>query len=104
MIKGRPGPAWDPDDLRQRAEARVAAREEFRIHAVVYLLVNALLIAVWAFNRADIANPWPLYSILGWGIGLFAHWYSTYGRDETHREAEIDREMARLRRGGGPVS
>lgn len=89
-----------PDnDLRARAEARVKAREDFRIHLLVYVLVNALLWAIWFVGGADLRSPWPIFPLLGWGIGLAVHWYSVFGRDTARREAEIEEEMRRL--GGG---
>ena len=43
--------------LRERAEARVQAREAFTIHLVVYLAVNALLWVIWAYNGANFRRP-----------------------------------------------
>jgi eukaryotic-like serine/threonine-protein kinase len=37
----------------------------------VYLLVNVLLIGVWAASGAGYF--WPIWPILGWGIGVAAH-------------------------------
>ncbi len=84
-------------DLRARAEARVKAREDFRIHLFVYLAINGLLWIVWFLSGADLADPWPIFPLLGWGIGVAVHWYVTYGRSEGRREAEIEEEMRRLR-------
>jgi 2TM domain-containing protein len=84
-------------DLRAKAEARVKAREDFRVHLLIYVLVNAMLWVVWLLGGADIRNPWPIYSLLGWGIGIVAHWYSVYGMSNRNREAEIEAEMRRLR-------
>ncbi|CAA9496734.1 MAG: hypothetical protein AVDCRST_MAG17-1033 [uncultured Solirubrobacterales bacterium] len=35
-----------------------------------YLAVNLILIAIWALTGADYF--WPIWPLLGWGIGLFA--------------------------------
>lgn len=43
----------------------------FRIHLTIYVLVNALLIGIWAASGGGYF--WPVWSILGWGIGLAAH-------------------------------
>jgi hypothetical protein len=40
-----------------------------QLHA--YLLVNLMLIVVWAATGADYF--WPLWPLLGWGIGLITH-------------------------------
>jgi class 3 adenylate cyclase len=42
-----------------------------RIHAAVYVAVNLFLIAVWAVTGAGYF--WPIWSILGWGVGLACH-------------------------------
>jgi hypothetical protein len=86
------------DELRVRAEARVKAREDFRIHFLVYVLVNLLLWAIWYTTaRDDGGIPWPTFASLGWGIGLVAHWWTVYGVNDVKREAEIQREIRRLR-------
>jgi uncharacterized membrane protein len=88
------------DDLRARAEARVLAREGFRIHLLVYILVNALLVGLWIVQGADVHSPWPLLVILFWGVGLVAHFWTVYVSTDERRNAEIEKEMDRLKRGG----
>jgi len=88
------------DDLRARAEVRVKAREDFRMHLLVYVLVNLLLWGIWYTSGPTGGVPWPLYASVGWGIGIAAHWYSVYGVNSSRREAEIEREMRRLRGDG----
>jgi hypothetical protein len=89
------------DELRARAETRVKAREDFRIHLLVYVLVNAFLWFIWfTADRAGPGGtsvPWPAFASFGWGIGLAAHWWTVYGIDDARREAEIEKEMRRLR-------
>ena len=87
------------DDLRARAEARVKAREDFRIHLLIYVMVNGLLWVIWFLGGADLSQPWPVFPLLGWGIGLVAHWYTVYGMDEARREAAIQEEMRKLQGG-----
>ena len=87
------------DDLRTRAEARVKAREDFRVHLLIYVLVNGFLWVLW-FTTDGVAQggiPWPAYASIGWGIGLVAHWWTVFGTNESRREAEIQKEMRRLR-------
>ncbi len=87
----------DDADLRRRAERRVAAKAGFRIHALVFVLVNAGLLGVNLLTSpVYFWSAWPLF---GWGIGLAAHGLSVYGVRPGWREAEIVREMDRLRRG-----
>ena len=50
--------ATSDDDLRARAEARVKAREDFRIHFLIYLLVNGLLWFIWFTTDSSGGVPW----------------------------------------------
>jgi hypothetical protein len=84
-----------PDDLRERALARLKAKREFTAHLLAYVLVNALLISIWAMTGADFF--WPIFPLLGWGIGLAFHGWETYSGEPS--EEKIQREIDRLRRG-----
>ncbi len=97
MTQGAPIEPTSERELRQRAEARVEAREAFSAHLLIFIAVNRLLWGLWAVSGANLASPWPVFATVGWGIGLVAHWWSVYGRDDRRREAAIQAEMERLR-------
>lgn len=82
------------DDLRALAKSRLVKRREFAAHLAAYVLVNVLVVAIWAFTGAGFF--WPVFPILGWGIGVFFHGWDTYS--EPLSEDRIDREVERLRR------
>jgi eukaryotic-like serine/threonine-protein kinase len=42
-----------------------------KIHLTIYLLVNLLLIGIWAASGGGYF--WPIWPILGWGFGVAAH-------------------------------
>ena len=84
------------DALREQAVARLRKKRDFGMHVIVYVMVNALLVAIWAITGADFF--WPVFPILGWGIGLAANAYDVYGRKPIS-EAQIQQEMQRLRDG-----
>ena len=85
------------DELRARAEVRVKAREDFRIHLLIYVLVNAFLWLIWFTTDQAGGVPWPAFASIGWGIGLVAHWWTVFGVNDARREEEIQKEMRRLR-------
>jgi len=59
------------------ARQRVARIKGFYIHLTVYLLVNALLIAI---NLVTAHGVYWLYApLVGWGIGLAAHAIAVFG-------------------------
>jgi class 3 adenylate cyclase len=45
--------------------------QSFKIHLTLYVLVNAFLIGIWAASGGGYF--WPVWAILGWGIGVAAH-------------------------------
>lgn len=51
-------------------------RKGFRIHATVFVAVQILILAVWVlqWQLAGTAYPWFIYALLGWGVGLTAHY------------------------------
>jgi Domain of unknown function (DUF1707)/2TM domain len=56
---------------RARARAHAARRGGFRAHRNAYLLVAALLVGLWALSGGGYF--WPVWPLLGWGIGLLSH-------------------------------
>jgi hypothetical protein len=85
----------NPDDvLREQAINRIKKKRDFATHVVVYVLVNSFLVVIWAVTSGDFF--WPIFPILGWGIGLGANAWDVYGRRPIS-EGEIEQEMSRLR-------
>lgn len=48
----------------------------FRIHALVFVPTMVLLLVI---NRLVGRPYWSLWVLLGWGIGLFCHWFFVEG-------------------------
>jgi hypothetical protein len=85
----------DESDEREQALKRLEAKRGFRVHATAYVAVNVFLIIIWALtDRGD--NFWPIWPLLGWGIGLALHAWGTYGQRPI-TEADIQREIDRSR-------
>lgn len=63
-------------DAVARARRRVQELKGFYLHAAIYLVVNIGLIFVYAFSGAS--GFWPIWPILGWGVGLLAHALATF--------------------------
>ncbi len=79
--------------LRQQAISSLGKKRDFRVHLAAYLAVNTMLIVIWAFSGGFF---WPLFPILGWGIGLAVHAWDTHARRPLSEDA-IHREIERLR-------
>jgi hypothetical protein len=88
-------PVISEEEMRLRATRNAYRKRGFRHHLRTYVLVNLLLVAIWAVTGADYF--WPIWPILGWGIGIGFHAWGIYGRTKPVTEADISREMDRLR-------
>ncbi|MGZ5351823.1 MAG: 2TM domain-containing protein [Actinomycetota bacterium] len=86
-----------PDEagLRALALERLKKKHEFYPHLLAYVLVNAFLVVIWAISSDD-GFFWPVFPILGWGIGLAFHAWDTFSRP-SFTEDKIRREIDRLR-------
>jgi hypothetical protein len=85
-------------ELRERAIVRLKKKRDFRSHIFIYVAVNVVLVVIWAVTGAGFF--WPIFPILGWGIGVAANAWDVYGRKPIG-EGEIRREAERLRGQGG---
>jgi hypothetical protein len=87
----------DPEkELRKLAEVQLKKKRDFTSHVAIYVAVNVMLIGIWAFTGGPF---WPIFVILGWGIGVAANAWDVYGRKPI-TEDQIQREAERLRSGG----
>ncbi|WP_207555717.1 2TM domain-containing protein [Intrasporangium flavum] len=82
-------------DLRVRALQRLRKKADFRVHLLIYCLVNGMIVIVWAMTTSGFF--WPIFPIAGWGIGLVANAYEAYVKEEP-TEAQVAAEVERLRR------
>ncbi|WP_433874247.1 2TM domain-containing protein [Sinomonas atrocyanea] len=83
--------------LRMRALESLKKKADFRTHLLMYVLVNGLLVLIWAMTGASFF--WPAFPMGGWAIGLIAHAWDVYWT-RTPTEAQVAREMNRLRGAG----
>lgn len=81
-------------DLRRRAEKRLKAKRDLGAHLLAYVMVNAFLVAIWFMTSPD-GFFWPVFPILGWGIGIAFNVWDVYSPEPS--EDRIRREMDRLR-------
>ena len=82
----------DLEGAREAAIKRLKAKRDFRMHVGTYVIVNAMLVGIWALSgRGDF---WPIWVIVFWGVGLAFHGWNTYfGKPIS--EDEIRREMGK---------
>lgn len=80
-----PRPPREATSRRSGSRSRRIPRDQL----VAYVAVNVLLIAVWAVTGAGYF--WPIWPLLGWGIGLATSGAPLCGRRRPHRSSTIAR-------------
>ena len=81
-------------ELRDMAIARLKKKSEFWSHVLAYVLVNAFLVVIWTVTGGGFF--WPVFPLLGWGIGLAFHARDVFW-GEKFSEERIRREMQHMR-------
>lgn len=66
----------------------------FGYHLRSYVMVNLLLGVIWLLTTGPTSHPWPVYPILGWGIGMYLHWshYRAHMRRDRELRAGLDHD------------
>lgn len=64
------------EQRRKAAIDRLKARRDFKAHAAAYIIVNTGLVVIWALSGAGYF--WPIWPILGWGVGLAFNAWAAY--------------------------
>jgi hypothetical protein len=78
---------------REQPRARVQGRRDFGSHLVAYLVINAILVGIWAVTGGGYF--WPVWVLGCWGAGLVLHWWDAFVRRPVTEE-DVDAEMRRL--------
>lgn len=80
------------DERTLKAAQRLEDITGFYVHAAIYAIINLLLVLINVTITDDVW--WAHWVIMGWGIGLAAHWFSVFG----HMPAFVTRwQMRKLR-------
>jgi hypothetical protein len=82
----------EEQELRERAIESLKKKRDFWSHVFAWALVNSFVVGVWVVTGSGFF--WPIFPILGWGVGVFFHGWDAYARPPTQQR--IDDEMRRL--------
>jgi len=73
-------------------------RADFQRSLASFFIVIAFLWAIWWFTAGRHNNntgmPWPIWPMLGWGIGLFFQYLNAYGGD---KKDLVEKEYEKLK-------
>ena len=83
------------EELRDAAIKRIKRKKAFWGMVATYVIVNAVLIVIWAVTGAGYF--WPGWILGFWGVGLVVTAFTTFRNEPGISEPEIQREMDRER-------
>ena len=72
-------------------------RANFKKSLFSYLVMNAFFWAIWWFTGGRENGfhhyPWPIWVMLGWGVGLGFQYFNAYSGDKNDRAIEEYKKM-----------
>jgi 2TM domain len=80
---------------RDRAVQQLKKRRDFYGHLLIYALVNAFIVVIWAITDLH-GFFWPVFPIVGWGIGVVMNAWDVFWRPaitEDDIQHEIERQQ-----------
>lgn len=80
-------------EQRQRAIGRIRAKRHFWLHVAFFAAMAVYFVFLWAQSSASFF--WPVWALIGWGMGLVAHAYHVFGWERPISEERIQREIDR---------
>lgn len=96
MVTENAGRQPSDAELREHALKHLKKKRDFWGHLLLYVMVNTFLVVVWAVTTPGVFF-WPIFPIVGWGVGVVANAWDAF-RSDDFSEAQVRREMERLRR------
>jgi len=84
------------DKVRDDKLWRIAKkRAAFKVLFLVYVVMNGMLVALWYFANGSQSYFWPIWPILGWGLGVLYQYVDAYLGNTLFSE---EKEFERLKR------
>ena len=84
------------EQIYEEARKRVEAKKGFFIHFAVYIVVNIMLVLIWAFAAGG-GFPWFIFPLCGWGIGILFHFLGVFVFGGKPDRRAIEKEAERIR-------
>ena len=70
------------------------ARASFRKSLFSYVILNAFFTGIWFFTSGPGSHFWPIWGMLGWGIGLAFQYYAAYN---SQGDSSVQQEYEKLK-------
>ena len=87
------------EQIYEEAKKRVEAKRGFYIHLVTYVVVNIMLVLIWAFPAGG-GYQWFWFPIGGWGIAIVINYVEVFVWPKGGDRAAIEKEAEKIKREG----
>ena len=88
------------EQVYEEARKRVEAKKGFYKHLVVYVVVNIMLVLIWAFAAGG-GHPWFLWVLGFWGLGVLFNFFDVFVWSKKHDKSAIEKEAEKIRKEQG---
>ncbi|MFC2038457.1 2TM domain-containing protein [Chloroflexota bacterium] len=85
------------DEIYKQAKKRVEEKKGFYWNLAAYLVVNPVLVLIWAFAAGG-GYPWFLWVIGGWGMVLLFQFLAVFVLGGKSDRVAVEKEMEKIKR------
>ena len=85
------------EEVYEEAKKRIKARKDFYNNLAAYVVVNIILVLIWAF-AAGRGYPWFLWPWGGWGVFVLLNFFQVFVFPGKGDRAAIEREADKIKR------
>ena len=84
------------EEIYEEASKRVKAKKGFFSNLATYIVVNAVLVVIWAFSGQG--YMWFLWPLGIWGIFVLGHYLRLFVFERKTDRGAVEKEAERIRR------
>jgi Na+/melibiose symporter-like transporter len=85
------------EKIYEEARKRVEAQRGFYKHLTIYIVVNIVLVIIWAFP-GDRGHPWFLWVLGFWGLGVLFNYLDVFVWSRRRSKEAIEKEAEKIRK------
>ena len=85
------------EEIYKMARERVKAKRDFYKHLVIYVVVNIMLVIIWAFPTGG-GHPWFLWVLGFWGLGVLMNFLEVFVWQKRGTKEAVEKEVEKIRR------
>lgn len=85
------------EEIYEEAKKRVKAKRDFYSHLGAWVLVNVVLVVIWALTDFG-GYPWFLWPLGIWGVFVLSHFVQTFVFKPKSDRGAIEKEAEKIRK------